>query len=88
MRLLMTLGVIAIASCASNRGAEEPEARVRDTTFKDTLNPADTSHGTREMPDSADSRSRRTLEVPGDSVRLEDTLSVPPASGDSVRSQR
>jgi hypothetical protein len=89
MRLLILVGVIALAGCASNRGSEEPEARIRDSamTGSDTLNPSDTSHGTRETPGD-DSAGRRTLKVPGDSVRLEDTLSAPPPSGDSVPSQR
>ena len=33
----------------------------------------------------ADKQAGRTLEAPGDSVRLEDTLSVPPASKDTTR---
>ena len=33
----------------------------------------------------ADKQAGRTLEAPGDSVRLEDTLSVPPASRDTTR---
>jgi hypothetical protein len=89
MRCLMLLGVVAMAGCASNRGSEEPEARIRDTTMtgQDTLTSSDTSRGTREIPE-ADSADRRMLKVPGDSVRLEDTLSAPPPSGDSAPSQR
>jgi hypothetical protein len=33
----------------------------------------------------ADKRAGRTLKAPGDSVRLEDTLSDPPPSKDTVR---
>jgi hypothetical protein len=33
----------------------------------------------------ADKRAGRTLEAPGDSIRLEDTLSDPPPSKDTVR---
>ena len=33
----------------------------------------------------ADKRAGRTLEAPGDSVRLEDTLSDPPPSKDTVQ---
>jgi hypothetical protein len=33
----------------------------------------------------ADKKAGRALKAPGDSVRLEDTLSVPPASKDTVR---
>jgi hypothetical protein len=33
----------------------------------------------------ADKRAGRTLEAPGDSVRLEDTLSNPPPSKDTVQ---
>ena len=80
MRWIVLMGLIATAGCASNRGSDDPEARIQDTTFQDTIISADTSHGTREMPDSADSASGRTLKVPGDSVRLEDTLSAPPPS--------
>ncbi len=88
MRFLMLLGVVTMAGCASNRGSEEPEARIRDTaiTGTDTVESSDTSHGTRELP--GDSADRRTLKVPGDSVRLEDTLSVPSPSADSVPSPR
>jgi hypothetical protein len=78
------MGLIATAGCASNRGSDDSEERIRDTTYQDTTISADTSEGTREMPDSADSARGRTLKVPGDSVRLEDTLSDPPPS-DSVR---
>ena len=39
-------------------------------------------------PGVADTSGGRTLKVPGDSVRLEDTLSAPPPSADSVPSQR
>jgi hypothetical protein len=33
----------------------------------------------------ADKKAGRVLERPGDSVRLEDTLSIPPASTDTAR---
>jgi hypothetical protein len=33
----------------------------------------------------ADKQAGRTLEAPGDSVRLEDTLSAPPPSKDTAR---
>jgi hypothetical protein len=59
-RLMMLLGVVALASCGDSR---------RDANGEEAV--VDTSKG--EM-----------LEVPGDSVRLEDTLSDPPPS-DSVR---
>jgi hypothetical protein len=40
----------------------------------------------REDPRSEeDKRAGRTLKAPGDSVRLEDTLSLPPASKDTGR---
>jgi hypothetical protein len=39
-------------------------------------------------PGAADTSGGRTLKAPGDSVRLEDTLSAPPPSADSVPSQR
>jgi hypothetical protein len=50
-RLMMLLGVIALASCEGNR---------------------------------SDEKAGSTVKVPGDSVRLEDTLSTPPPT-DSVR---
>jgi len=80
MRWIVLIGFIAMAGCASNRGSDDSDARIRDTTYQDTIISVDTSEGTREMPDSADSASGRRLKVPGDSVRLEDTLSIPPTS--------
>ena len=59
-RLIMLVGVIALASCGGNRSDEAEPGTARDTT------------------------GGGTLKVPGDSVRLEDTLSDPPPS-DSVR---
>ena len=84
MRLRMLMGIVALVGCASNRSSDEPEARIRDSamTASDTVESSDTSHGTREM--SGDSVERRRLSVPGDSVRLEDTLSEPPSSTDTA----
>ena len=59
-RLILLLGVTAVASCGGNRSDDTGQGTVADTT------------------------DGRTLKVPGDSVRLEDTLSAPPPS-DSVR---
>ena len=59
-RLILLLGVIAVASCGGNRSDDTGQGTVADPT------------------------DGRTLKVPGDSVRLEDTLSAPPPS-DSVR---
>ena len=59
-RLIMLVGVIALASCGGNRSDDAGEGTVADTT------------------------DGRTLKVPGDSVRLEDTLSDPPPT-DSAR---
>jgi hypothetical protein len=43
----------------------------------------------REDPRSeADKQAGRTLKAPGDSIRLEDTLSTPPPSKDTARTQR
>jgi hypothetical protein len=36
----------------------------------------------------ADKKAGRALKAPGDSVRLEDTLSTPPPSKDTARTQR
>ena len=84
MRLRMLMGIVALVGCASNRSSDEPEARIRDSamTARDTVEARDTSHGTREMP--GDSVERRTLSVPGDSMRLEDTLSPPQSSVDTA----
>jgi hypothetical protein len=59
-RLMMLLGVVALASCGGNRSDDTGQGTVADTT------------------------RGQTLKVPGDSVRLEDTLSDPPPS-DSVQ---
>jgi hypothetical protein len=63
-RLMMLVGVIALASCGGNR--------------------SDDDGGQIEADTEADTMEGKTLKVPGDSVRLEDTLSAPPPS-DSVR---
>ena len=59
-RLMMLVGVMALASCGGSRSDDSGQGAV-----------ADTAEG-------------RTLKVPGDSARIEDTLSAPPPS-DSVR---
>jgi hypothetical protein len=59
-RLMMLLGVVALASCGGNRADEAEPGTAMDTT------------------------GGGTLKVPGDSVRLEDTLSAPPPT-DSAR---
>jgi hypothetical protein len=59
-RLMLLLGVIALANCGGSRSDDSGEGIVVDTT------------------------DGSTLKVPGDSVRLEDTLSAPPPS-DSVQ---
>lgn len=59
-RLMMLVGVIALASCGGNRSDEGEQQPAADTT------------------------GGKTLKVPGDSVRLEDTLSAPPPT-DSAR---
>jgi hypothetical protein len=58
-RLMMLVGLIALASCGGNRSDDGGQIE------------ADTMEG-------------KTLKVPGDSVRLEDTLSAPPPT-DSAR---
>jgi predicted component of type VI protein secretion system len=46
MRPLILAGLLSaiLPGCASNKAADEPEARIRDTTMmtKDTTNPNDT----------------------------------------------
>ncbi len=53
-RLILLLGVTAVASCGGNRSDDTGQGTVVDTT------------------------RGQTLKVPGDSIRLEDTLSDPP----------
>lgn len=59
MRGLLLAGVLAgaVAGCASNKTAEEPGTRIRDTTLTakmDTINPNDTLPHIRDsMPDSS-----------------------------------
>jgi hypothetical protein len=83
----VTLAVLN--GCARNQTEDEQTARIRDTTLtgQDTLNPSDTSGRVREMPE-ADTAGGRTLKIPSDSIRLEDTLSAPPPSQDTLPSQR
>jgi predicted component of type VI protein secretion system len=57
MRRLILVGLVSIlaAGCASNKTADEPGARIRDTTMtaKDTTNPNDTLPRVRDsVPDS------------------------------------
>lgn len=63
MRWIVLAGALAVAGCASNRGSNEPDARIRDTTYQDTLSSADTSHGTREMPDTTRQARDSTMGV-------------------------
>jgi hypothetical protein len=52
---LVALLALGIPACASNRGSDEPGARVHDTTLtaRDTTNPNDTLPHIRDsMPDS------------------------------------
>jgi len=59
MRGLLLRGVLigVVAGCASNKTAEEPGTRIRDTTLTakvDTINPNDTLPHIRDsMPDSS-----------------------------------
>jgi predicted component of type VI protein secretion system len=57
MRGLILAGVVTMAAlgCASNKAADEPGTRIRDTTMtaKDTTNPSDTLPHIRDsVPDS------------------------------------
>jgi predicted component of type VI protein secretion system len=57
MTRLLLAGLVSTlaAGCASNRAADEPGARIRDTTMtvKDTTNPNDTLPRVRDsVPDS------------------------------------
>jgi len=57
MRRLLLAGLVSTlaAGCASNKAADEPSARIRDTTItpRDTVNPNDTLPHIRDsLPDS------------------------------------
>jgi predicted component of type VI protein secretion system len=57
MRRLILTGLVStvVAGCASNKAADEPGARIRDTTMaaQDTTNPSDTLPHIRDsVPDS------------------------------------
>ena len=43
--ILLATAMIAVAGCASNKAADEPGTRIRDstTTAQDTVNPSDTA---------------------------------------------
>jgi hypothetical protein len=54
-RLILMAAMITVAGCASNKAADEPGMRVRDssTTAQDTINPSDTATHIRDtVPDS------------------------------------
>lgn len=57
MRRLILAGLVStvVTACASNKAADEPRARIRDTTLtaQDTTNPNDTLPRIRDsVPDS------------------------------------
>ncbi len=57
MRRLILAGLVStvVTACASNKAADEPGARIRDTTLtaQDTTNPNDTlTHIRDSVPDS------------------------------------
>jgi predicted component of type VI protein secretion system len=57
MRRLILAGLVStvVSGCASNKAADEPGTRVRDstTTARDTVNPSDTATHLRDsVPDS------------------------------------
>ena len=52
---LLAAAVVTVAACASNKAADEPGTRIRDSTVtaKDTTNPSDTATHIRDsVPDS------------------------------------
>ena len=94
--LLMAGGVVA----CDNRRAERSSGAETETgvgTGSETGTTADTAMAggagtageTRTAGDTAlskaDKKAGRTVEVPGDSIRLEDTLSQPPPSSDTTK---
>jgi hypothetical protein len=79
-----------LAACENRRDDPRGEAGMRseaDTVSEaGTRSEADTGSETGKLSE-ADKKAGRTLEKPGDSVRLEDTLSIPPASSDTTKGQ-
>jgi hypothetical protein len=53
--ILLAAAMVTVAACASNKAADEPGTRIRDSTAtaKDTTNPSDTATHIRDsVPDS------------------------------------
>lgn len=87
MAVALSLAV-GISACENRRDDTQREAGMRSET--DTLTETDTRTETDTGSEAgklseADKKAGRTLETPGDSVRLEDTLSIPPASEDTTQ---
>ncbi|HEU4681835.1 MAG TPA: hypothetical protein VFS51_08820 [Gemmatimonadales bacterium] len=73
---------VAVSACENRRDDTQSEAGMRSET--DTGGEAAERSDTGKLSE-ADKKAGRTLETPGDSVRLEDTLSIPPASKDTTQ---
>ena len=87
MAVTLSLAVGVSAACENRRNETQSEAGMRSDT-----NQSATGQGSETIKRSrtgklseADKEAGRTLETPGDSIRLEDTLSIPPASGDTTQ---
>jgi hypothetical protein len=79
---------VTVSACENRRDDTQGEAGMRSEA--DTGSEVGTGTEAAERSDTgklseADKKAGRTLETPGDSVRLEDTLSIPPASKDTTQ---
>ena len=84
--LLMAGGVVA---CDNRRAERSGGAETGTAGGAGTAGGTGTTGGTGMTGDTvlskADKKAGRTVEVPGDSIRLEDTLSQPPPSSDTTK---
>jgi hypothetical protein len=90
----LSLAGVMSAACENRRDASRGETSPGTETGRtsETVNTSDTvktgapgTGGDTGKLSEADKKAGRTLETPGDSIRLEDTLSIPPASSDTTR---
>jgi len=88
MAATLSVAVGVLAACENRRDDTQSGAAVRTET--DVRGEADKGSEASKRSETgtlseADKKAGRTLETPGDSIRLEDTLSIPPASSDTAR---
>ena len=90
MAVTLALAVGVSAACENRRNDAQSEAGMRSETETETRTEAHTGSEPGKPNETgglseADKKAGRVLETPGDSVRLEDTLSIPPASKDTTQ---